>query len=366
MICNNQQVNLDADTNSTQSSQLKKKKDFNFNNYKTRHIAIHLTYIGIDYNGIQCTLLNDVTDSTFDSVVNDGTIEYQLFKALFKTRLIQNTKDCKYNRCGRTDKGVSAFGQVVDLWVRSNLKDETILYTKREGELDYCRMLNGLLPIDIRCLGWCGVPDDFNSRFSCQSRTYHYYFDPSSYDVPKMKEAAQLFLGEHDFTNFCKKDPAVPHCIRRVNSFEVEEINGLSRFVVCGTAFVWHQVRYMVGALFAIGQGANPESIKQLLDVEHYTKPNYFKYAPAYPLVLYECKYDRVEFLCDNSNVKLLGDLVEAWKEIEIKGMMRKSLMTLAMEQKMSDGKLTVGEKLKLIEKKKIELKPKRIDSNNK
>ena len=175
-----------------------------------------------------------------------------------------------------------------------------------------------------------------------------------------MQEAAQLFLGEHDFTNFCKKDPQVQHCIRRVNSFDIEQVNGISRFVICGTAFLWHQVRYMVGALFAIGQGERKEIITELLDVEHYERPTYFKYAEGYPLVLYECKFDNVKFLCEEGNVRFLSELSDIWKEWNIKQMMRKSLMEMAMNQEMYDHS-TVGEKIKLVKKKRVELKPRKI-----
>ncbi|KAL7712380.1 tRNA pseudouridine synthase [Entamoeba marina] len=229
--------------------------------------------------------------------------------------------------------------------------------------MDYCRMLNGILPPSIRCLGWCGVMDDFSSRFSCVSRVYHYYFHPLEYDVSRMKQAAQLFLGEHDFTNFCKKDPEVPHCNRKVLSFEIEEVGGICRFVIEGTAFLWHQVRYMVASLFLIGQGADPINITNLLNPDQYSKPDSFKYAAAYPLVLYQCKFNDVVFQTDTTNIKLLRDIVEEWKEAEVKAVMRKSLMDLAFNTTVTTGK-TVKEELDLLKKKKkIEFKPKKNSS---
>jgi hypothetical protein len=47
---------------------------------------------------------------------------------------------------------------------------------KVKEELDYALLLNGVLPPDIRVLGWAAVPLDFNARFSCVGRTYKYYF----------------------------------------------------------------------------------------------------------------------------------------------------------------------------------------------
>ena len=39
----------------------------------------------------------------------------EIFAALEKTCLIEDRDKCDYSRCGRTDKGVSAFGQVMIL-----------------------------------------------------------------------------------------------------------------------------------------------------------------------------------------------------------------------------------------------------------
>jgi tRNA pseudouridine38/39 synthase len=41
------------------------------------------------------------------------TIEHDLFQALEKTCLIDSRETSNYHRCGRTDKGVSSFGQVI-------------------------------------------------------------------------------------------------------------------------------------------------------------------------------------------------------------------------------------------------------------
>jgi len=43
---------------------------------------------------------------------SEKTVEAALFDALLKTRLIESRATSNYHRCGRTDKGVSAFSQV--------------------------------------------------------------------------------------------------------------------------------------------------------------------------------------------------------------------------------------------------------------
>lgn len=51
-------------------------------------------------------------------VDTENTVEEYIFKALLKSRLIQSREASQWTKCGRTDKGVSAFKQVAALTVR--------------------------------------------------------------------------------------------------------------------------------------------------------------------------------------------------------------------------------------------------------
>lgn len=73
---------------------------FDFSVHPRRHVALRLAYLGWGYHGFA------VQENT------DITVEARLFEALLKTRLIQDRQSSNYHRCGRTDKGVSAFSQV--------------------------------------------------------------------------------------------------------------------------------------------------------------------------------------------------------------------------------------------------------------
>jgi hypothetical protein len=101
----------------------KKKKpcrEFDMSKYRERHIAIHLQYNGTEYYGFA---------SQAEGICEE-TVEKHLFLALCKLRLVSDRRSCNYNRCGRTDKGVSAFGQVISLNVRSSFpKDLTLTLT---------------------------------------------------------------------------------------------------------------------------------------------------------------------------------------------------------------------------------------------
>lgn len=72
----------------------------NFFRYAKRHVLFMVSYLGWDYRGL-----------VYQPEIED-TIEAALHDALLKTKLIQSLETANYIRCGRTDKGVSAFRQV--------------------------------------------------------------------------------------------------------------------------------------------------------------------------------------------------------------------------------------------------------------
>lgn len=75
-------------------------RPFDFSVHPRRHVALRLAYLGWEYQGFA------VQENT------DNTVEARLFEAFLKTKLIQDRQSSNYHRCGRTDKGVSAFSQV--------------------------------------------------------------------------------------------------------------------------------------------------------------------------------------------------------------------------------------------------------------
>ena len=75
-------------------------RSFDFNAYKKRHVLLHISYAGWNLHGFA---VQEITGKT---------VESELFKALTRTKLIEARETSNYHRCGRTDKGVSAFHQV--------------------------------------------------------------------------------------------------------------------------------------------------------------------------------------------------------------------------------------------------------------
>ncbi|KAL8901135.1 MAG: hypothetical protein Q9207_005351 [Kuettlingeria erythrocarpa] len=243
-------------------------RQFDPSKYSARFIALKFAYLGQHYNGLEYHK-NNTTPCP--------TIEEELWKALIKAKLISPTSNlalkdgepnwegCEYSKCGRTDKGVSAYGQVISLRVRSNrplskpkpedfhtaeksasvTPDDVIdaeptpskmaAFDPIDDEIPYPQTLNRLLPPEIRILAWCpSPPPDFSARFSCNERRYKYFFTQPAYtptpgpaglssakdlqghkqlregwlNTSAMNEAAAKFIGSHDFRNFCKVDPS--------------------------------------------------------------------------------------------------------------------------------------------------------------
>lgn len=89
----------------------KKDRPVNWEKFSIRHVAFKVVYFGWDYQGL--VIQKDV----------ENTIEARLMDAFIQCKLLQDPDRCHWTRCGRTDKGVSAFSQTISLHVRSNVKE---------------------------------------------------------------------------------------------------------------------------------------------------------------------------------------------------------------------------------------------------
>ncbi|ELU17390.1 hypothetical protein CAPTEDRAFT_127384, partial [Capitella teleta] len=273
--------------------------------YNKRHVAFKFTYLGWDFNGFA------------DQETSSKTIEAAVFDAFVKTKLIESRDTSKYQRCGRTDKGVSAFTQVISLEVRTNLLEGPGVRVPEDNasrgkEMPFSKMLNGCLPPEIRVIAWCPVDEDFSARFSCQSRTYKYFFPRAQLNLDVMRAAAAKLIGLHDFRNFCKMDVrnGVIEYMRRISEIHIEPFNseyaaeddGYSMCVmtVHGKSFLWHQVRCIAAILLIIGEGKEtPELIDDLLNVEKHPQRPQYMMASEIPLVLFGAEFEGTEWVYD-------------------------------------------------------------------
>ncbi|KAJ1543676.1 tRNA pseudouridine synthase 3 [Nowakowskiella sp. JEL0078] len=299
------------------SSKVKVQRVFDIHKHSARKIALQVSYFGWHHHGFA---------SQPDDAVS--TIEALLFNALTRTKLVPEGSTPSafgWSRCGRTDKGVSAFKQVVSLFVRSKAPldtpgtvtwdavgdvgsrrraDTVVDAAEIKGdEIQYLSVLNRVLPPDVRVIAWSPVGVNFDARFDCVFRLYKYVFPASSVkplNVAAMKDAAVRFVGEHNFRNFCKVDASKVNetYVREILDADVvslEDDSQMHAFVVRGNAFLWHQVRCMMAILFLVGQGLeNPSVVDDLMDMEKHVdnsgRPTY-EIASEIPLILFDCGY---------------------------------------------------------------------------
>lgn len=245
------------------------------------------------------------------------TIENAVFEALIKTKLIKSRAECNYHRCGRTDKGVSAFSQVISLDLRSNSSTgkgvrivEGSQVDGNKPEVNFCKILNKSLPPEIKFYAWADVDFDFSARFDCNRRIYRYFLPVGNLDLSAMRDAANRLVGLHDFRNFSKLDRTKLEntFIRHIYSIRIEPLDhfitstshdstldSLYVLEVDGKAFLWHQIRCIVTILLLIGEGKEkPTLINDLLNIDLFPQKPQYALASELPLVLYDCCFERV------------------------------------------------------------------------
>ncbi|HDS59704.1 MAG TPA: tRNA pseudouridine(38-40) synthase TruA [Thermoplasmatales archaeon] len=177
------------------------------------------------------------------------TVEGDLASCLADMGVIERTAGGVVHLASRTDRGVSAAGNVCAF--DSSLGPESLL--------------PGLVHTleDIWVTGAAVVDDRFHPRHAA-SKTYRYYLPQQGLEVESMRQAAQIFVGQHDFSAFAKLDGRNPE--RTVTDVGVEQRDGLLVIEVTGTSFLWNQVRRMVAAVAAAGRGdITPEEMAQML-----------------------------------------------------------------------------------------------------
>ncbi|KAL0229682.1 hypothetical protein PCE1_003250 [Barthelona sp. PCE] len=266
---------------------LQNTNQFKHERYHFRDVALKFSYFGPHFHSFSVQR------------VSPNTVEGVLLQALVHTCLIPSSdwEGLRWSRCGRTDKGVSGFGQVVSLRIRSRSKIEDPLCSVEE-ELNYCDILNKVLPDSLKVWAWSPVSIGFNARHSCIARVYRYFFsDPEDmeYDLCKMQEGAKFLVGEHDFRNFCSPNVLnTRHFIRALFKLDIKKLpSGDYEAIIIGRSFLYHQVRAMMSVLFLVGRGMErPSIVEDMLDLTKFPRKPQFVIAPGEPLVLWDCAFE--------------------------------------------------------------------------
>jgi tRNA pseudouridine38-40 synthase len=166
---------------------------------------------------------------------------------------------------GRTDTGVHATGQVSSLDVEGGPPLE------RAADA-----LNAALPEDVAVLASEEAQDDFHARFSARSRSYRYrvltgaraplearraLWWPRPVDVERLRAAAAVLPGEHDFRAFTPTETQHDVFLRNVIAVDWSHDGDRLDFTITADSFLRHMVRTLVGTTLE-----DPSRIEGLLD----------------------------------------------------------------------------------------------------
>ncbi|XP_008681316.1 pseudouridylate synthase isoform X1 [Zea mays] len=196
------------------------------------------------------------------------TIQYFLEDALICITKLDRKKLCLVG-AGRTDTGVHAWGQVAHFTTPFSYSCLSSIHSA----------MNGLLPPEIRVREISAARPEFHARSSTKSKVYRYkiyneaIMDPfhnhyayhSAYKLNPhaMQEAANYFVGIHDFTSFANAahNDGERRPTKKITRFDVTEMGAVLQLEVEGTGFLYRQVRNMVALLLQVGKEALPPDI---------------------------------------------------------------------------------------------------------
>ena len=195
---------------------------------------------------------------------------------------------------GRTDAGVHAIGQVANFHCISTMPAEQILTELRR-----------YLPEDIGIYSCRDVSERFHARLNAKSKTYTYriwnssapcVFErrfvaviPEKLDLNQMQQAAEMLLGEHDFSAFCSNRKMKKSTVRRLDAISFSQEKGELTISFRGNGFLYNMVRILVGTLIEVGLGKRePDTIPLLFGA---AREQAGFLAPAQGLCLMEVKY---------------------------------------------------------------------------
>ena len=132
------------------------------------------------------------------------------------------------------------------------------------------KAVNPLLPNDIKVLESSEVDKDFNACKSAKQKTYRYNFYVSDTEIPlkerysvkipqidfsSVQGGAKLFVGEHDFKNYCASGSSAKTTKRTIYEISVEKSGSDYSLMVTGNGFLYNMVRIIAGTLIELGQG---------------------------------------------------------------------------------------------------------------
>ena len=197
----------------------------------------------------------------------ERTVQGVLEEAFYKL----TGEDPRLIAAGRTDAGVHAYGQVINVLTGSRIPVERWLAA-----------LNSKLPRDVVAWQVEMVPLEFHARYHAKSKVYQYrvlcrpwpdvlrrnycLHCPDELDLEPMRKAASYFRGRKDFAAFAAAGSPVKSTVRNLMRLDIEEKEDELIFTLEGDGFLYKMARNIVGTLLLAGRGKmTPEEIRLVL-----------------------------------------------------------------------------------------------------
>ncbi len=243
-----------------------------------RRIRILIEYDGTAYVGWQIQQ-------------NGVSVQAKLRQALFSV----TGEHCAVHGSGRTDSGVHARAQVAHFDTGARMD---------AGK--FAVAMNMSLPHDIRVLYSEETGGDFHARFSAREKSYRYTVQPGPHarvftrntalhvhtplDLERMRRAAALCAGKHDFSAFMSAGCTMENTVRTIFSSDWSLDGCRLHYDVTGNGFLYNMVRILAGTMLEIGSGKrDTECILRAL--ESCRRSDAGPTAPAHGLTLMRVRY---------------------------------------------------------------------------
>lgn len=243
-----------------------------------------LQYDGTDFHGWQ--IQGDLR-----------TVQGELASAL---SLIEG-RSVNVHGSGRTDAGVHAEGQVASVEIQREIPAEKLRAA-----------INANVGKDVRVLKVEEVGPEFHARYSAREKTYVYriingpvispfwsryaHQEARKLELDRMRSAAQLFLGRHDWTAFSATQSDVEDRVRTITRLDINETHDdraqapIIEIRVTADGFLRYMVRTIAGTLMSIGRNEfDNDALHEAIETGQ--RPLAATTAPAYGLTLVSVRY---------------------------------------------------------------------------
>lgn len=244
-----------------------------------RNFRIVLQYEGTKYQGWQ------------KQERTENTIQGKLEKILSK----MVGEPVEIHGAGRTDAGVHAKGQVANFKAKTDMTESQIM-----------QYLNQYLPEDIAVISVKEAGERFHARLNAAGKIYQYrilnseitnvferrytHKEVVDLDITKMRKAAEVLVGTHDFKAFTSTKKSKKSTVRTIESISIEKVGDEIQITYKGAGFLYHMVRILSGTLIEVGK--NERSVKSVEEaLKSLIRENAGFMAPAKGLTLIEVLY---------------------------------------------------------------------------